>query len=78
MSQERYESLLLNRAHARRRWENQPAVDVELLDLDKEEILRTREAAIRQRRISAETSTDIGDILDRLGLRREGIITQAA
>ena len=78
MSQERYESLLLNRAHARRRWENQPAVDVRLLDLDKEEILRTREAAIRQRRISVETSTDIGDILDRLGLRREGIITQAA
>jgi ATP-dependent DNA helicase RecG len=27
MSQERYESLLLNRAHARRRWENQSAVD---------------------------------------------------
>ena len=78
MSQERYESLLLNRAHARRRWENQPAVDVELLDLDKEEILRTWEAAIRQRRISAETSTDIGDILDRLDLRREGTITQAA
>jgi ATP-dependent DNA helicase RecG len=78
MPQDRYESLLLDRAHARRRWENQPAVDVRLEDLDREEILRTRQAAIEQRRISAGTSTDIGDILDRLGLRRDGVITQAA
>lgn len=76
--QERYEQLLLERAHARRRWENQPAVDITLDHLDHEEILRTREAAIRQRRISAGTSTDVGDILDRLGLRRDGVITQAA
>ena len=78
MPQKRYEALLLDRAHARRRWENQPAVDVTLDDLDHEEILRTREAAIQQRRISAGTSTDVGDILDRLGLRRGGVITQAA
>jgi ATP-dependent DNA helicase RecG len=77
MPQERYESLLLERAHARRRWENQPAVDVRLEDLDHEEILQTREAAVRHRRISAGTSTDVGDILDRLGLRRDGVITQA-
>lgn len=78
MPQEHYEGLLLDRAHARRRWENQPAVDVTVDDLDHEEILRTREAAIQQRRISAGTSTDVGDILDRLGLRRGGVITQAA
>jgi ATP-dependent DNA helicase RecG len=78
MPQVRYEELLLSRAHARRRWENQPAVDVNLEDLDHEEILRTREAAIRQRHISAGTSMEIGDILDRLGLRRNGVITQAA
>jgi ATP-dependent DNA helicase RecG len=78
MPQERYEDLLLDRAHARRRWENQDAIDVSLDDLDHEEILRTREAAVRQRRISAGTSTGIGDILDRLGLRRDGVITQAA
>jgi ATP-dependent DNA helicase RecG len=76
--QERYEALLLERAHVRRRWENQPAVDVHIEDLDQEEILRTREAAIQKRRISAGTSTDIRDILDRLGLRRNGVITQAA
>jgi len=78
MPQERYEAMLLQRAHARRRWENQPAVDVTLDDLDHEEILRTRDAAIRQRRISAGTSTDVGEILDRLGLRRGEVITQAA
>jgi ATP-dependent DNA helicase RecG len=78
MPQKRYEALLLDRAHVRRRWENRPAVDVTLEHLDHEEILRTREAAIRQRRISAGTSTDVGDILDRLGLRRDGVITQAA
>ena len=78
MSQEKYEKLLLERAHARRRWENQAAVAVKLKDLDREEILRVREAAIRQRRISAGTGTNIGDILDRMGLRRDGVITQAA
>lgn len=78
MPQERYESLLLERGHARRRWENQPAIGVELADLDHEEILQTREAAIGRRRISAGTSMEVGDILDRLGLRRDGVITQAA
>jgi predicted HTH transcriptional regulator len=47
MSQEQYETLLFERAHARRRWENQAAVDVRLTDLDLEEILRTRELAMR-------------------------------
>jgi ATP-dependent DNA helicase RecG len=78
MSRERYEQLLLERAHARRRWENQPAVGVTLKDLDREEILRTREMAIQQGRISAGTSRQLEDILDRLGLRQDGVLTQAA
>lgn len=47
-------------------------------DLDHEEILRTRDDAIRFRRISAGTSLDVGVVLDRLGLRRDGELTQAA
>jgi ATP-dependent DNA helicase RecG len=78
MPQARYEELLLERTHPRRRWENMPAVGVRLEDLDREEILRTRELAVQQSRISAETGTDAGDILDRLGLRRGGELTQAA
>jgi ATP-dependent DNA helicase RecG len=78
MSQEEYARLLLDRNHSRHRWENQPAVDVRLEDLDREEILRTRSTAIEQRRLSAGTSMDVGDILDRLGLRIDGQVTQAA
>ncbi|MCC6902533.1 MAG: hypothetical protein IT377_26410, partial [Polyangiaceae bacterium] len=57
---------------------NQPAEGVRIEDLDREEILRTRATAIEQRRLSAGTSMDVGDILDRLGLRIDGQITQAA
>lgn len=78
MPQARYEALLLKRGHAKSRWENQPAEGVQLEDLDREEILRTRAAAIEQRRITAATSADVGDILDRLGLRLDGRITNAA
>ena len=78
MSQEEYARILLDRNHSRHRWENQPAFGVRLEDLDHEEILRTRQTAIEHRRLSAGTSMDVGDILDRLGLRIDGQITQAA
>jgi hypothetical protein len=47
-------------------------------DLDREEILRTRATAIEQRRLWAGTSMNVGAILDRLGLRVHGAVTQAA
>jgi ATP-dependent DNA helicase RecG len=78
LPQQEYERLLLERNHSRYRWENQPAVGVVLEALDHEEILRTRETAIAQRRLSAGTPMDVGDILDRLGLRVAGQVTQAA
>ncbi len=78
MSQEKYEKLLLERGHAKRRWENLPAEGLTLKDLNRKEILRTRELAIQQSRISLETSQDLGDILDRLGVRVRGVLTQAA
>ena len=37
MSQDRYENLLLERAHSKRRWENQPAEEVTLKEIDREE-----------------------------------------
>jgi ATP-dependent DNA helicase RecG len=70
--------LLLERGHAKRRWENLPVDGLTITDLDRTEILRTRELAIQQNRISPDTSRDIGDILDRLGLRVNGMLTQAA
>ena len=78
MAQEEYSRLLLDRNHSRHRWENRPSIGVRLEDLDHEEILRTRQTAIEQRRLSAGTSMDVVDILDRLGLRVDGHITQAA
>jgi ATP-dependent DNA helicase RecG len=78
MPQDEYARLLLDRNHSRHRWEVQPALGVRLEDLDREEILRTRATAIEQRRLSAGTSMDVGDILDRLGLRVNGQVTEAA
>jgi ATP-dependent DNA helicase RecG len=78
MPQVKYERLLVDRGHAKRRWENLPADGITLKDLDRKEILRTRELAIQQNRISPDTSRDIGEILDRLGLRINGVLTQAA
>jgi ATP-dependent DNA helicase RecG len=78
LSQGEYTRLLLDRNHARHRWENQPAEGVRLEALDHEEILRTRASAIAHRRLSAGTSMDVGDILDRLGLRLDGQLTHAA
>lgn len=78
MPQAKYERLLVERGHAKRRWENLPAEGLALKDLDRKEILRTRELAIQQNRISPDTRRDIGEILDRLGLRVSGVLTQAA
>jgi ATP-dependent DNA helicase RecG len=78
MPQSKYERWLVERGHSKRRWENLPADGLMLKDLDRKEILRTRELAIHQNRISPDTGRDIGEILDRLGLRIGGILTQAA
>ena len=78
MPQARYERLLVERGHAKLRWENLPAEGLALKDLDRKEILRTLELAIQQSRISPATRRDIGEILDRLGLRALGVLTRAA
>jgi hypothetical protein len=71
MPQAKYERLLVERGHAKRRWENLPADGLSLKDLDRKEILRTRELAIQQNRISPDTRRDIGEILP-AGLRAAG------
>lgn len=78
MPQERYQQLLLDRMHDRRRWENTPAFGVLLEDLDQEEILRTIRTGIAAGRLPETTTTDPSDILDRLGLRVRGELLNAA
>lgn len=78
MPRERYESLLLDRMHARRRWENQQAQGVEIDDLDHEEILRTVRLGIQTGRLPEGTGTEIGEILDRLKLRDQDRLLDGA
>jgi ATP-dependent DNA helicase RecG len=77
MPQERYQTLLLDRAHARNRWENQVAEDVHIDDLDRDEVLRTVRLGIEAGRLPESTGGDIGDILDRLQLRKDGRLLNA-
>lgn len=78
MPQAKYERLLLDRAHGTRRWENEPAEDVELRDIDRDELFRIVEGAKSAGRLIGPVGTRVADVLDRLKLRREGRILQAA
>jgi len=78
MPQERYQQLLLQRMHSRTRWENAASLEQDVAVLDEEEILRTVRLGIQAGRLPEATGRDIGDILDRLGLRADGRILNAA
>jgi ATP-dependent DNA helicase RecG len=77
MAQEKYQRLLLERAHSSQRWENLPAV-CSLDDLDQEEIRKTVRLGIAAGRMSSSTSTEIADVLDRFGLRGQDQVLNAA
>lgn len=78
MPQTQYQQLLLERGHSRCRWENAPAEGVKIDDLDQEEILRTVRFGIEAGRLPEATGTDLAEILDRLKLRHEGRLLDAA
>ncbi|MGI6210040.1 MAG: ATP-binding protein, partial [Anaerolineae bacterium] len=78
MPQERYQQLLLERVHSRRRWENEPATGYSLEDLDEEEILRTLRLGVEAGRLPETTTRDLRDILSRLGLWQDGRLLNAA
>jgi ATP-dependent DNA helicase RecG len=77
MPQETYQRLLLERTHAKQRWENLPAA-VGLEDLDQDEILRTLRLGAAAGRMPASLSADPADVLDRLGVRIRGQVLNAA
>ncbi len=68
MPQARYEQLLLERMHAGSRWENQPAQGIRTRDLDRTEIVRTVEEAIRRGRLEDPGTRSVHDLLSGLGL----------
>lgn len=78
MTQERYETLLLERAHSRRRWENQEADELTLKDLDAGEVLRIVDAARSSGRLVGPVGRSLPELLDRLGVRRKGKLLRAA
>ena len=76
MPREKYQRILLERAHKTQRWENLPSA-LTLKDLDHKEILKTMRLGIAAGRILSSTS-DAADVLDRLGLRIGGRVLNAA
>lgn len=77
-ARERYEALLLERAHSRRRWENQPADELGLKDLDRDEVFRIVRIIQSVGRLAGPVGKSVPDVLDRLGLRKDGRLLRAA
>ncbi len=78
MSQECYEALILDRAHSRRRWENQVADEIGIRDIDRDEVFRTIEAARSTGRLVGPVGRSLPDLLNRLGVRKGGKLLRAA
>lgn len=73
-----YERLLSEKLHATHRWENEEAQGYRIEDLDHEEILRTVRLGVQVGRIPESIGTSIPDILDRLGVRKDGVLLRSA
>jgi ATP-dependent DNA helicase RecG len=78
MRQQSYQRLLLERNHNSNRWETEIAVGYGVGDLDSEEILRTIRQSIENGRIPGYHTEEIPLMLDRLGLRKNGLLRNAA
>ena len=78
LPRETYQQLLTERAHSRARWENQPAREYDISELDHEEILRTVRLGIAAGRLPESTGSDVPDILERLELFKKGSLNNAA
>lgn len=78
MPRQHYEWVLLERMHAFHRWENQPTSGISVDDLDRAEIVRTIEEAIRRQRMEDPGTRDPAQLLLGLGLIHEGRLLNAA
>lgn len=79
MSKDKYERLILERLHLKKRWENLPADGVTAKDIDRDEVLRIIRIAESLGRFNDPVGRNVMDILKRLGLcSKDGRIYQAA
>jgi len=78
MSREEYNRVLLERLHGQHRWENEPAPDWSVDDLDLGEIVRTLEEAVRRGRAEDPGTRDPTALLRGFGLIRGEALLRAA
>lgn len=78
MSADEYNRILFERMHSERRWENQPAADWTVKDLDVAEIRNTVAEAVRIGRLNEPGSREPEDLLRGLGLIRGDVLFRAA
>ena len=78
MRADEYRRMLFERMHSERRWENQPADEWSVDDLDANDIRTTVEEAVRRGRLEDPGTRDPRDLLRGLGLLRDGTLWRAA
>jgi ATP-dependent DNA helicase RecG len=78
LSRDEYNAMLIERVHGERRWETEPAVGWTVDDLDRTEITRTIDEAIRRGRMEDPGTREPGELLRGLGLLRDGVLLRAA
>jgi ATP-dependent DNA helicase RecG len=78
MTQQTYQRLLLDRIHNNHRWETETHPNYQIQELDTDEILRTLRMGVEAGRIPDYQGENIPSILDRLGLRRGGLLLNGA
>jgi ATP-dependent DNA helicase RecG len=78
MSRDEYNRILIERFHGERRWETEPAEGWIVADLDRTEITRTIDEAIRRGRMEDPGTRDPVELLRGLGLLRDGVMLRAA
>lgn len=78
MSRDEYNRTLIERLHGEQRWENQPASNWSVADLDIAELARSIDEAVRRGRVEEPGSRDPADLLRGLGLMKGGVLLRAA
>ncbi len=78
MPHQTYQKHLLDKMHSNKRWESEIALGYQITDLDPEEILRTSRLGVQAARIPESVGDNITNILDRLELRKNGQLINAA
>ena len=78
MPQADYRRRLLEALSPGERWEALPTTAVTVAQLDQDEIIRTVDAAVRRGWLSAPEPRDPELLLDRLGVRRDGLLLNGA